>query len=294
MSREANSTMSPEVPLRHVLSFDVEDWHQIVEWKLTGRRPSCSDHVIRQTAEILELLALRGVRATFFILGLVAEAHPTLVRQIQGAGHEVGCHGWSHALIYRQTPGVFEAETIRAKALIEDIIGAPTLGYRAAEFSITTASRWALEILVRCGFAYDSSIFPVAGERYGIPDTPLDAHAIETPAGPIRELPMSVLDWRGRRFGFGGGGYFRLLPYAVTRAGFRAHDAAGRPAITYFHPYEFSSQLLVPRGVGLAGLVTGSRYVAFHNFNRRRNWRRLGRLLQDNRFGTAAEVLNLG
>ena len=124
---------------RNILTFDIEDWHQLVEWKLNGRLPPCSPHVLSQTYDILETLSRNGVRATFFVLGLVADAHPQLIRDIASAGHEIGSHGWSHQLIYRQTRDAFALETRRAKAVLEEVLGVPVNGYRAAEFSITAA-----------------------------------------------------------------------------------------------------------------------------------------------------------
>src|SRR4051812_21936618 len=146
----------------NALTFDVEDWHQLVEWKLNGVLPASSGHVLAQTYDILEMLAVRNVRATFFILGLIADAHPQLVKDIASAGHEIGSHGWSHQLIYRQERGSFAAETKRSKDVLEQTIGAPVYGYRAAEFSITSASLWALDVIAESGFRYDSSIFPFA------------------------------------------------------------------------------------------------------------------------------------
>src|SRR5579871_2808185 len=181
--------------IANALTFDVEDWNQLVEWKLTGTLPPCSSRVIGLTRDILERLGRHQVTGTFFVLAHVARTYPDLVREVHRAGHEVASHGWSHKLIYRQTPGEFANETRAAKALLEDVIGAPIAGYRAAEFSITKASRWALEILAELGFAYDSSIFPIVGRRYGMPDAPLAAYRVDTPAGPIAELPMTVVEW---------------------------------------------------------------------------------------------------
>ena len=281
--------------LSNALTFDVEDWNQLVDWKLTGTMPECSPRVVALTRNILDRLSRHGVRATFFVLAHVARAYPDLVRDIHRAGHEVGSHGWSHRLVYRQTPDEFASETRSAKALLEDVIGAPIAGYRAAEFSITNRSRWALDILADLGFAYDSSIFPIAGTRYGIPDSPLAAHRVTTASGAtIMELPMTVVEWRSRRFPVGGGGYFRLLPYRATRAAIAAVNAAGRPAVLYFHPYEFSEAPLVPTVTAWRQYVTGGRYLVFHNINRRANATRFERLLQDCRCAPAVEVIQGG
>lgn len=278
----------------NALTIDVEDWHQLVEWKLNGILPACSTHVLAQTYDILDMLAARGVRATFFVLGLVAAAHPGLVRRIAAAGHEIGSHGWSHQLIYRQTRQAFAEETRRSKTLLEDALGAPVAGYRAAEFSITDQSRWALEVLAEVGFIYDSSIFPIAGRRYGIPGTPLEPHTVRTAAGDVIEVPLTVVEKGGQRWPVGGGGYFRILPYAVTRAAIEHVNAAGRAGVVYFHPYEFSSALLVPRLSSASRYLTGSRYLVFHNVNRRRNRRRFLRMLDEFQFQPIADLITHG
>ncbi len=281
-------------PLNNALTFDIEDWHQLVEWKLNGTMPPCSRHVLAQTYDILETLAARGVRATFFILGLVAEAYPGLVRDIAAAGHEVGSHGWSHQLIYRQTRQAFADETRRSKVLLEDVLGRRVAGYRAAEFSVTEGSRWALDVLAETGFSYDSSIVPIHSRRYGIPGTPLGPHIMRTSAGPLTEVPLTAVQ-RGRwHWPVGGGGSFRLLPYTVTRAAIREVNVERRPAIVYFHPYEFSAAPLVPRLSSPGRYVTGARYVLFHNMNRRTNRRRFVRLLADFHFAPIADLLNHG
>jgi polysaccharide deacetylase family protein (PEP-CTERM system associated) len=276
------------------LPYDIEDWHQLVEWKLNGTLPASSGHVVAQTHDILDVLAERGVRATFFILGLVATAHPELVRAIAAGGHEVGSHGWGHQLVYRQTRDAFAAETRRSKAVLEDVLGTPILGYRAAEFSITEHSRWALDVLAELGFTYDSSIFPIHGRRYGIPGTPLAPYTVRTTAGDLRDVPLTAVEKGGRRWQIGGGGYFRLFPYAVTRRAIEEVNAAGRPAVAYFHPYEFSRPWLVPRLTSRANYLLGARYVVLHNVNRRRNRRRFLHLLADFRFVPIADLINHG
>jgi polysaccharide deacetylase family protein (PEP-CTERM system associated) len=278
----------------NVLTFDIEDWHQLVEWKLNGTLPACSHNVLAQTHDILEMLAARSVRATFFVLGLVAKAHPALVRDIQAAGHEIGSHGWSHELVYRQRRDRFADETRSSKALLEDIVGAPIRGYRAAEFSITEQSRWALDVLAETGFTYDSSIFPIQGRRYGIPGTPLGPHTLRTTGGDLIEVPLTAVEKGSRCWPVGGGGYFRIIPYAITRGAIEGVNAAGRSAIVYFHPYEFSRSMLVPRLTSPARYVAGARYVVFHNMNRRRNRRRFLRLLDDFKFAPVADLINHG
>ncbi len=280
---------------RHALTFDIEDWHQLVERRLTGRPARCSPHVLAQTREILEVLARDDVMATFFILGPVAEAYPDLVREIHRAGHEVGSHGWSHRLVYRQTPDEFAAETRQSRDVLEDILGTRVVGYRAAEFSVTRDSRWALDVLADLGFEYDSSVFPVAGSRYGIAGSPLVPYRVRTAGGrTILEVPLTVARWRGRAWPVGGGGYFRLFPYAVTRAAITQVAREGRAAVAYFHPYEFSARLLRLDLPWWQQWGRGARFTLFHNLNRHANRRRFRRLLADFRFTSMAEMLTHG
>jgi polysaccharide deacetylase family protein (PEP-CTERM system associated) len=290
----AAAVMTAGSAAANALTFDVEDWHQLVGSRLTGRPQACSSHCVGQTQEILATLAEADVRATFFVLANVAETYPGLVREIQAAGHEVGSHGWSHRRVYTQQRAEFAEETRRSKALLEDILGTPVAGYRAAEFSVTAASRWALDVLAGLGFRYDSSIFPIRGSRYGIADAPLGPHRIETGEGPLVEVPMTAVEWGGRRGPIGGGGYFRLMPYAMTRAAIRSVNAAGRPAVIYFHPYEFSR---APLRLDLSAwhqYVTGARYSVLHNVNRGANRRRFARLLREFRFQTISTILEHG
>ena len=149
-------------------------------------------------------------------------------------------------------------------------------------------------MLAECGFSYDSSIFPIAGARYGIPGTPLLPHRVQTAAGDLIEVPLTVVEMRGRRWPIGGGGYFRLLPYSVTKAAIAAVNAEGRAANVYFHPYEFSRRLLVPRLDSLSSYVTGARYVLFHNMNRNLNRRRFARMLSEFQFEPIKDSITRG
>jgi polysaccharide deacetylase family protein (PEP-CTERM system associated) len=188
--------------------------------------------------KLLELLDEANVLGTFFWLGPAAEAYPDLLRQTADAGHEIGCHGWSHDLVYEMGRERFRDETRRATETIENIVGRKVPTYRAAYFSVTERSMWALEVLVELGYRYDSSIFPVRNWRYGIPDFPPQPQIVPTAAGPIHEFPISVRRVMGRNLPVSGGAYFRLYPYAVTRANFRAAEEEGRPTVFYLHPWE--------------------------------------------------------
>ena len=228
--------------IANALTIDVEDYFQVAalaeavdheDWHSMEYRVEANTH------RLLELLERHETRATFFTLGWVAEKSPGLVRDIQKAGHEVASHGYSHQLIYNQTPEVFREETRRSKKILEDITGEPITGYRAASYSITNQSRWALDILAEEGFVWDSSIFPVHHDRYGMPGTPRWPHRLTTDNGhELAEFPLSTLKFPGYTLPIAGGGYFRLFPYWFSRWGLGSINRQGQPFVFYLHPWE--------------------------------------------------------
>lgn len=241
--------------------------------------------VEKNTRLLLDLFDEGQVRATFFVLGWVAERTPDLIREIAARGHEVACHGYSHQLVYNQSPEVFLQETCHSKTLLEDIIQAPVLGYRAASYSITCRSLWALDILAEVGFEYDSSIFPVHHDRYGIPDAPRFPYHQNTPAGnQIVEFPLSTAHLLGVRLPVAGGGYFRLYPYFLTRSGLRQiNRQANKPFIFYLHPWEIDHRQ--PR-------IEARWFARFRHYNNlHRCETRLLALMEDFEFTTARDVL---
>lgn len=227
----------------NAFTVDVEDYFHVAALASAISRDSWSTRESRveaNTERLLGLLEERGVRATFFVLGWVAERSPELVRRISAAGHEVACHGFSHQLIYRQTRGQFREETLRAKRHLEDLLGAPVFGYRAASFSVTPESLWALDTLIDAGFQYDSSIFPIRHDRYGLPGAAPEPGRIKAPSNrTLVEFPMSAASFLGVQVPVSGGGYFRILPYWLTRAGLRQiNQRHRRPFTFYLHPWE--------------------------------------------------------
>lgn len=231
--------------MHNSLSFDIEDYFQVAA--LSGavdradwdRMPS---RVEPNTARLLEILAAKSVRATFFILGWVAKRHPAVVRSIAAAGHEVACHGYGHDLVYRQSPGTFREETRRARSLLEDHAQDKIRGYRAATWSVTRRSLWALDILAEEGFEYDSSIFPTRHDLYGIPGAPRGPHRLSLAGGrSLLEFPPSTVRVGPLTLPVAGGGYFRLLPLAVTRWAIRRVNAEGLPFMFYLHPWELDT-----------------------------------------------------
>jgi polysaccharide deacetylase family protein (PEP-CTERM system associated) len=267
---------------------DVEDYFQVEGFANAVDRDSWEGFRTRvggTTSLLLEMLAQHKVRATFFVLGWVARKHPEIVKQIAASGHEVASHGMSHRLIYTQTPAEFRRETRDAKALLEDLAQTPVTGYRAATYSITRRSLWALDILCEEGFRYDSSIFPMRHDRYGIPDAEQRPHVLTTPSGGrLVEFPISVLRYGGAKIPVAGGGYFRLFPYRFTRWALRKLNAQQQEFVFYVHPWEVDPEQ--PRIEDAAAL---SRFR--HYLNLDRCAARLGRLLRDFEFDTMRSVL---
>lgn len=223
--------------MRHAFTVDVEDWFHGLP--ITAERKAAMPSRIERGLEaLLRLLDERGTKATFFILGPVARSHPDFIRRIAGDGHEIGCHGWSHDPLYDLDRDRFVAETRSAVDAITDCTGSPVTSYRAAYFSITERSLWALEALASLGFRSDSSIFPIRNWRYGIPGFDPTPRTLTTDAGGIDEFPISVRRVLGRTIAVSGGAYFRLYPYWLTRANIRASEREGRPIIFYLHPWE--------------------------------------------------------
>ncbi len=274
--------------MKNAFTVDVEDYFQVEGFAGAIDRSSWEGFRTRvgaSTSTLLDLLAKRGVHATFFVLGWVARKHPEIVRQISAAGHEIASHGMSHRLIYTQTPAEFRRETHDAKALLEDLAQRPVEGYRAATYSITRRSLWALDILCEEGFRYDSSIFPMRHDRYGIPDAEPRPHVLTTPGGGrLVEFPISVLRYHGAKVPVAGGGYFRLFPYGFTRWALRRLNEQQQEFVFYVHPWEVDPEQ--PR-VADAGALSRFR----HYLNLGRCAERLGRLLEDFEFDTMRSVL---
>jgi polysaccharide deacetylase family protein (PEP-CTERM system associated) len=231
----------------NALSVDLEEYFHPSELP-TSREPetwaSLSPRVPQQTARILDLLARRNAKATFFVLGWVAEHHPAVVRRIAEAGHEIGCHSYAHQLVYSLSREEFRNDTLRALRAIEDACGVRARIYRAPSYSITAKSWWALEILAECGFTHDSSIYPISHDRCGILGFGRHPQIIPTAAGPIYEIPIATIRMSERRVTpVGGGGYLRLLPYRYVAAGIRRINAEElQPACIYFHPWEIDPE----------------------------------------------------
>ena len=233
----------------NALSVDVEDYFQVEAFAGHIDRATWDDHAPRvetNSSRVLDLFAEYGATGTFFMLGWVAERFPGLVRRIVADGHEIASHGFSHARVTTMTPDAFRDDIRRAKALIEDLAGCEVLGYRAPSFSIGAENPWAFEVLAEEGYAYSSSVYPIRHDLYGMPEAPRFAFTVgDTAEGRsgLLEIPISTVAVFGGKLPCGGGGYFRLLPYGLSRWAWRRvnrHD--GQPIIFYFHPWEIDPE----------------------------------------------------
>jgi len=272
------------------MTVDVEDYFQVSAFDNVVSRGSWDafdSRVERNTNRLLESFDRAGVHATFFVLGWVAERFPSLVRLIAQTGHEVASHGYHHRLLYTQTPGQFREDVRSAKGILEDVIGMPVRGFRAPSYSIVASSLWALDVLIEEGYAYDTSIFPIHHDRYGIRDARRHVHVLQRASGAIVEMPASTVRLAGVNFPIAGGGYFRLLPYRWTEWGIqRVNRLERQPVVFYIHPWEVDPEQ--PRFD--VGAVTHMR----HYTGLGSTLGRLKRLLREFRFDTVATVLNLG
>jgi polysaccharide deacetylase family protein (PEP-CTERM system associated) len=273
----AGRTSFDPAAIRNAMTVDVEDYFQVQalaeivdrdDWAARAPR------VERNTNRILDLFGARGIKATFFTLGWVAERHPALIRRIVGEGHELASHGWAHFRADQHSPEEFRADVRRTKSTLESIGGVAVKGYRAASFSIGGRNQWAFAVLEEEGYAYSSSVYPVRHDLYGMPEAP------RFPFYPIaghrfREFPITALPRLGRNWPCGGGGWFRLLPYAISAAAIRAvHADDRRGCIFYFHPWEIDPDQ--PRQPGLS---LKSRFRHYTNLDRMEG--KLARLLGD-------------
>ncbi|VAW98295.1 FIG004655: Polysaccharide deacetylase [hydrothermal vent metagenome] len=272
----------------NVMSVDVEDYYQVSAFAksvATSEWEQYESRVVANTQRLLDLFAEKKVKATFFVLGWVADREPQLVKKIHRQGHEIASHGYSHQLIYNQTPEVFKEETIKSKQLLEDLIGEEVLGYRAASYSITKRNLWALDILAEAGFVYDSSIFPIRHDRYGIADAKTIPHKLATPNGAeLVEFPLTTRRMGNLNIPVAGGGYFRLYPYFLTRHFLKAvNKKQGEQFVFYLHPWEVDPQQ--PR-------IEASWFSKFRHYNNLEKCEsRLSNLMDDFNFTTMKAVL---
>jgi polysaccharide deacetylase family protein (PEP-CTERM system associated) len=268
----------------------VEDYFQVQALASVFPRStwdSCESRVERNTERILRVFAEAGVKGTFFTLGWIAERHPGLIRTIVEQGHELASHGYSHERVDSQTEQAFRADVRKSRVILEDISGAWVRGYRAATFSVGASVPWAWRVLEEEGYAYSSSVYPVARDFYGLPDAPRWAYR---PPGATNliEAPISTVRLGARNWPCGGGGYFRLLPYEVTRAALRRLNRTdGLPAVFYIHPWELDPAQPRARRTPLKSRLR-------HYLNLSETRPRLRRLLRDFRWDRLDRVFDIG
>jgi len=276
----------------HGLSFDVECYYQIVAKDYLGARVAPTPEVERNTAYLLDALAENGVKATFFTLANVAEHYPGVIRRIADEGHELAVHGYDHLYITEMDRAGFRDELVRAVTKLEDVAGVAIEGHRAPAFSVVRDTLWACDVMREAGLCYDSSIYPIAGKRYGIADAPRTAWRLEN---GLAEVPLTAVSWRGRTLPAAGGGYARLFPYRYTRWALEACRREGRPAITYFHPHEFEPARPKMPGEAREATPDARRRLAKFNFVQGTGRglamrRKLERLLTEFRFRPLREI----
>lgn len=262
--------------LINYLTIDVEDYFQVAAFEKVihpSMWESYPSRVKQNTTRILDLFDTHGVKGTFFVVGWTAERFPGLVKDIVARGHEIGCHSYLHQKIYNQTPEEFRKDTKKSKDILEQASGRAVVGYRAPTYSITKKSLWALEILQELGFKWDSSIFPIAHDNYGIPDAPRFAYKL--PDHDMIEYPISTALFFGRKIPVAGGGYFRIFPYWFTKMALsRINEVERQPFIFYLHPWEIDPDQ--PR-INNAGLR--SKFRHYRNLNK--STERLCKLMDD-------------
>lgn len=274
------STVSGQfAPITNAMTVDVEDYFQVAVFEKCIRRedwPRWPVRVEDNTRRVLELFQRHDVHATFFVLGWVAERFPSLVRDISAAGHEIASHGFGHERLTNISRTAFRDGIVRTKHLLEDLSGAAVAGYRAPSYSIGPTTLWAYDELREAGYRYSSSIVPIRHDLYGMPAAPRFAFLAE--GSGLLEIPVTTVRLWGRNLPCGGGGYFRLLPYALFRRGLRrVNQQEQRPGVFYFHPWEVDPQQPRVPGVTLKNRVR-------HYLNLTRTAPRIERLVRDFRF----------
>lgn len=275
-----------DAPAAHALTIDLEDWRQLAWLRFTGDLGEPSTTLSSCTHRILDMLDEFRLRATFFVVGCLAEARPDLVREVARRGHEIGAHSYLHKRLPEMTPQAFRADLERVKGTLEAIVGVAVRGFRAPAFSIESIDSWAFEVLAETGFRYDSSVFPASFASYGIPDAPRQPFVVETRSGPVREFPLATWRVANRNLPVAGGGYFRLLPGWLLRRALASIERDGGTAVLYFHPYEFEERRLSLRGMQPSPVFSPAywKILSWYNFNTRAIGKRVARVLEGHRF----------
>ena len=271
---------------KNIFTIDVEDWFHILENTAVppiDQWDRLESRIEKNVNKLLELLNKYGVKATFFWLGWVAERNKKLVERCKKEGHEIASHGYTHFLFNETEKEDFKKDILHSKELLEDIVGAPVLGFRAPGFSITERTRWAFGVIKEAGYEYDSSIFPVQHGHGGIPGSELVPYTIQTQYGPLIEFPMSVIEMAGKKFSVFGGGYLRLSPLWLIKWGIRHLEKNNRPLVLYIHPREIDPH---HRRLPLGFKRNFKCYVNLHTTLKKIEW-----LSQHNKFITMEDYV---
>jgi polysaccharide deacetylase family protein (PEP-CTERM system associated) len=284
----ATARAGTKVRPANALTVDVEEHFQVAAFERTIPRDdwdTTESRVDANTRRVLDLFAAHDCKGTFFVLGWVAERHPSLVRRIVADGHELGSHGYEHTRLHQFTPEQFRADVVRTKRILEDVGGVPVRGYRAPSYSINAKNLWALDVLLEAGHVYSSSIYPIRHDLYGMPEAPRFPFRVRTDG--ILEIPVTTVRLGNRNFPCGGGGYFRLLPYGAYRWMLRrVNERDGQPGLFYFHPWEID-----PGQPRVSQAPLRSRFRHYLNLDAMHA--RLGRLLTDFSWGRMDEVFGV-
>ena len=284
MESKRMAAETPASPLVNALTIDVEDYFQVSAFAPHIKRSEWNSRecrIERNVGRILEMLSNHHTKATFFTLGWIAERYPQLIRQIAEQGHEIASHGYGHERASDLTEDAFFTDIHLAKVILEDLCGSEVKGYRAPSFSIGAGNLWAFDCLARAGYRYSSSVYPIRHDHYGMPDSPRFAYTVRP---GLLEIPVTTLRALGRNLPSSGGGYFRLLPYALSRWMLkRVNNGDQQPGIFYFHPWEID--VAQPR---VAGISSKTRFRHYVNISRMEG--RLSQLLDDFKWGRMDEV----
>ncbi len=275
--------------MKNILSVDVEEWfhpealQHLFPEETWNEQPLRVEPLIER---LLDVFARHQAKATFFVLGWVAEKYPNLIKKMVAQGHEVASHSYSHRMITKMSPREFKEDLHRSLDVLQNISGEKVLGFRAPTFSVTKKTFWAYPILIDAGLQYDSSVYPIWHDRYGVPEAPRSVYAVRLENGQsILEFPMPTLKAFGKNFPFGGGGYLRLFPLRFTMMAIRKFNKEGYPAIMYMHPWEFDTQQ--PK-------VKMGRVQSFRHYGRiAQNFSKLERLLSAYEWTNFAEYLSI-
>ncbi len=274
----------------NALTFDIEDYFQVEAFKQYIKFEEWNNYqsrVVQNTRKIMNILDERNVKATFFILGWIAERFPEMVRRITDDGHEIATHGYAHDMVYTQSQEAFERDLAKSIRILEQISGTHVIGYRAPTYSIIEESFWAFDILIRHNLRYDSSIFPIAHDRYGVPNSERFPYVIKREGvGMLHEFPLSTVRLWKWNFPVAGGGYLRLFPYWILKYGIASLNRQQKPAIIYLHPWEVDPDQ--PRIPNIPAKTRFRHYVNLH-----KTTDKLRKLTHDFNFGPICEVLKL-